>query len=85
MGFTYRHEGSFPAVRGCADAVTTWIDFLQHVLHETEPFRDHVNVSKHVCSVDLQPDVMRLSQVKSSHIYLYSAFYNTDCIKAASQ
>jgi len=21
----------------------------------------------------------------SSHIYLYSAFYNTDCIKAASQ
>jgi len=26
-----------------------------------------------------------LSQVKSSHIYLYSAFHNTDCIKAASQ
>jgi len=25
------------------------------------------------------------SQVKSSHIYLYSAFHNTDCIKAASQ
>jgi len=24
-------------------------------------------------------------QVKSSHIYLYSAFHNTDCIKAASQ
>jgi len=24
-------------------------------------------------------------QVKSSHLYLYSAFYNTDCIKAASQ
>jgi len=23
--------------------------------------------------------------VKSSHIYLYSAFQNTDCIKAASQ
>jgi len=23
--------------------------------------------------------------VKSSHIYLYSAFHNTDCIKAASQ
>jgi len=21
----------------------------------------------------------------SSHLYLYSAFYNTDCIKAASQ
>jgi len=26
-----------------------------------------------------------LSQVKSSHIYLYSAFHNRDCIKAASQ
>jgi len=25
------------------------------------------------------------SQVKSSHIYLYSAFYNTYCIKSASQ
>jgi len=25
------------------------------------------------------------SQVKSSHIHLYSAFHNTDCIKAASQ
>jgi len=24
-------------------------------------------------------------KVKSSHIYLYSAFHNTDCIKAASQ
>jgi len=24
-------------------------------------------------------------KVKSSQIYLYSAFYNTDCIKAASQ
>jgi len=23
--------------------------------------------------------------VKSSHLYLYSVFYNTDCIKAASQ
>jgi len=27
----------------------------------------------------------RKCQVKSSHIYLYSAFHNTDCIKAASQ
>jgi len=26
-----------------------------------------------------------MSQVNSSHIYLYSAFHNTDCIKAASQ
>jgi len=26
-----------------------------------------------------------MSQVKSSQIYLYSAFHNTDCIKAASQ
>jgi len=26
-----------------------------------------------------------LYKVKSSHLYLYSAFYNTDCIKAASQ
>jgi len=25
------------------------------------------------------------AQVKSSHIYLNSAFHNTDCIKAASQ
>jgi len=25
------------------------------------------------------------NKVKSSHIYLYSAFHNTDCIKAASQ
>jgi len=24
-------------------------------------------------------------KVKSSHIYLYSAFHNTDCIKAALQ
>jgi len=23
--------------------------------------------------------------VKSTHLYLYSTFYNTDCIKAASQ
>jgi len=28
---------------------------------------------------------VKSSQVKSSHIYLYSAFHNTDCIKAASQ
>jgi len=26
-----------------------------------------------------------LSIVKSSHLYLYSAFYNTDCIEVASQ
>jgi len=26
-----------------------------------------------------------ISQVKSSQVYLYSAFHNTDCIKAASQ
>ncbi len=25
------------------------------------------------------------SQVKSSHLYLYSAFNNTDCVKAALQ
>jgi len=31
------------------------------------------------------PFVLQPSQVKSSHIYLYSAFHNTDCIKAASQ
>jgi len=29
--------------------------------------------------------LVQSSQVKSSHIYLYSAFHNTDCIKAASQ
>jgi len=29
--------------------------------------------------------VLKMCQVKSSHIYLYSAFHNTDCIKAASQ
>jgi len=27
----------------------------------------------------------KLCQVKSSQIYLYSAFHNTDCIKSASQ
>jgi len=27
----------------------------------------------------------QIRRVKSSHIYLYSAFHNTDCIKAASQ
>ncbi len=26
--------------------------------------------------------VLYLSQVKSSHLYLYSAFNNTDCVKA---
>jgi len=28
---------------------------------------------------------LSVCQVKSSHVYLYSAFHNTDCIKAASQ
>ncbi len=26
--------------------------------------------------------IMVISQVKSSHLYLYSAFNNTDCVKA---
>ncbi len=30
-------------------------------------------------------DSIRLCQVKSSHLYLYSAFNNTDCVKAALQ
>jgi len=30
-------------------------------------------------------NVEKSCQVKSSQIYLYSAFHNTDCIKAASQ
>ncbi|MGL5355960.1 MAG: hypothetical protein ACRDAQ_05345 [Cetobacterium sp.] len=29
--------------------------------------------------------LLLFSQVKSSHPYLYSAFYNADCFKAASQ
>jgi len=34
----------------------------------------------------LKENTNKLTQkVKSSHIYLYSAFHNTDCIKAASQ
>ncbi len=29
--------------------------------------------------------VYELSQVKSSHLYLYSAFNNTNCVKATAQ
>jgi len=43
----------------------------------------------HLAQCDIVPAVLNShypkSQVKSSHIYLYSAFHNTDCIKAASQ
>ncbi len=28
------------------------------------------------------PSLLLASQVKSSHLYLYSAFNNTDCVKA---
>jgi len=33
----------------------------------------------------MERQLKQKSQVKSSHIYLYSAFHNTDCIKAANK
>jgi len=37
------------------------------------------------CPASLSQCGPSVTQVKSSHIYLYTAFHNTDCIKAASQ
>ncbi len=38
-----------------------------------------------LCASDVCVRVMCLCQVKSSHLYLYSAFNNTNCDKATAQ
>jgi len=47
---------------------------------------DHTSLSCcfYITTLCLDKNLHTNSQVRSSHIYLYSAFHNTDCIKAAS-
>jgi len=53
-------------------------------------FKRKIGIKEHTLVTDdedstEQPSSALSIQVKSSHIYLYSTFHNTDCIKAASQ
>jgi len=56
-----------------------FLDLVTSVTRTVSPDVEVVAVTAKIRSTNL------LFQVKSSHICLYSAFYHTDCIKAASQ
>ncbi len=42
-------------------------------------------LAKRIVCIAVRERVTNISQVKSSHLYLYSAFNNTNCDKATAQ